>query len=425
MFYICSNCEYGSGSWIGKCPQCGEWNTFAQKKEEKTPSLKGTEKLEIFPLSGIQPINKERIKTGIYEFDRVLGGGFVPGEALLLTGEPGIGKSTLLLQALQHLQTLYFSGEESAEQITERARRLKISPKNFLFSNTLQAEGIVHGVSSLDKKPAIIVVDSVQTVYSKTVEAPPGSISQLKESTTQLISLAKKLKIPIILIGHVTKEGGVAGPKTLEHFVDCVISFEGERISNYRILRASKNRFGSIDELGIFEMNQMGLQEVSNPLIFLDQETDLIPGKAIAGIVEGKRSLFFEIQTLTVPTILAIPRRVVKGVHYNKVLLLLAVIRKQLGVSLDTFDIYVNVVGGVNIESTAADLAVVASLLSSIKNIPIPKHAVFSGEVGLLGEVRSFFEDKIIQESKRLKFTHIYSQKTVKSIKELSKHLIR
>ncbi len=247
----------------------------------------------------------------------------------------------------------------------------------------------------------------------------------MRESTTQLISLAKKLKIPIILIGHVTKEGGVAGPKTLEHFVDCVISFEGERISNYRILRASKNRFGSIDELGIFEMKHTGLQEVSNPLVFLDQETDRIPGKAIAGIVEGKRSLFFEIQTLTVPTILAVPRRVVKGVHYNKVLLLLAVMRKQLGISLDTLDIYVNVVGGVNIESTSADLAVVASLISSIKNVSFSKDTVFSGEVGLLGEIRSFFEDKIIQESKRLKFTHIYSQKTVKSIKELSKYLIR
>ncbi len=424
-FFICSNCAYGSASWMGKCPDCGQWNTFKEQRDGKdSRSTESVSKLATTPLSKIQPLVKSRIKTGVYEFDRVLGGGFVPGEVVLLTGEPGIGKSTLLLQSLQHLKTLYISGEESAEQVKERAERLAINLSEFLFSDTLQVEGIVHGVEDMKNTIELIVIDSVQTIYSKNVESTSGSISQLKETTAQLIQLAKTQKTPIVIIGHVTKEGDIAGPKTLEHMVDAVLTFEGEKVSQFRVLRAQKNRFGSTDEIGIFEMAKEGLVEVSNPLAFLEHTDEKVPGKSIIGLAEGKRPLYFEIQSLASPTVLAIPRRVVKGVDYNKVLLLLAVIRKQLNIPLDTFDIYINVIGGVSIKSTAADLGITASLISSIKNIPLPKKSLFIGEVGLLGEIRkTYFEDRIMQEAKRLAFQQIYSSRNVKSVKDLKKIL--
>lgn len=421
MFYICSSCEYGSATWMGRCSQCGEWNTFVKKQEVSSSSKKITETLQITPFTKIKTLNKERIKTGIFEFDRVCGGGFVPGEIILLTGEPGVGKSTLLLQSLQHLSTLYISGEEAAEQIRHRAERLAIGIEHFLFSNTLQTDAIVQGIEDLKNKPQVVVIDSIQTIYSKIIESPPGSVLQLKESTMQLIALSKTLHIPILLVGHITKGGEIAGPKTLEHLVDCVLTFEGERLSHFRVLRASKNRFGSTDEIGIFEMKEKGLEEVSNPLIFLNQDTKQAAGCAITGVTEGKRCLFFEIQTLAVPTMLAIPRRVVKGVDYNKVLLLLAVIRKHLNIPLDTLDIYVSVAGGIEIKSPLADLALIASLISSIKNIPIPKGTIFIGETGLLGEVRkSFYEDRVIQEAQRLKFKNIFSPKNITTIKNLT-----
>jgi len=422
--YICNHCGYGSGSWLGRCPNCNEWNTFAIQKENDSAGAEGVKKMTLTSLSKVKSLNKEKKPTGIYEFDRVVGGGLLPGEVILLTGEPGVGKSTLLLQALQKLKTIYISGEEAAEQVKDRAERLRIDLQNFLFSDNLQVEGIVEGISNLENQPEIIVVDSIQTVYSKSVESPQGSVNQLKESAGRLIELAKKNKIAILIVGHITKEGDIAGPKTLEHLVDCVLSFEGERVSNFRILRASKNRFGSTDEIGIFEMHGAGLKEVDNPLVFLDQDDKPMPGKAIVGVAEGKRSLFYEIQTLTVPTVLSIPRRVVKGVDYNKVQLLLAVIRKHLQIPLDKYDIYVNVVGGVEVKSTAADLGIIASLLSSIKNIPLPKKVVFIGEVGLLGEIRKGpFEDKTISEAKRLKFSQIVSAKTIADIKGLKNFL--
>jgi len=378
------------------------------------------QELNLVSLSKIKSHTKEKRKTGIYEFDRVLGNGFVPGEVVLLTGEPGIGKSTLLLQSLHNLKTVYISGEEAAEQVKDRALRLKISLDKLFFSDSLQVESIIQGLEKLKEKPDIVVIDSIQTIYSTESDSPSGSVNQLKETTKQLIFFAKKNKVPVIIIGHVTKEGEIAGPKTLEHMVDCVLTFEGEKVSNYRILRAVKNRFGTTDEIGIFEMHEGGLKEVDNPLVFLDQEKQAANGKAIVGIAEGKRSLFYEIQTLTVHTVLPVPRRVVKGVDYNKVLLLLAVIRKHLNVPLDTYDIYVNVVGGINIKSTAADLGIIASLISSVKSQPISPKTVFVGEVGLLGEVRKvFFEEKIIREARRLKFSTIYSSQNLKNIKNL------
>lgn len=421
-FFICSNCGYGSASWMGRCPSCGQWNTLVEKPEfAKTTTGKKEElqQLKTISFEKIKSQESSRKKTGIFEVDRVLGGGFIPGEIVLLTGEPGVGKSTLLLQSLQNLNTLYISGEESAEQVKNRGERLKLNLKNFLFSDSLQIEGIIKGVEDLKDKIDVIVVDSIQTVYSKDIESPSGTISQLKESTAKLIIFAKKNKLPAIMIGHITKEGEIAGPKALEHMVDCVLSFEGEKNSNFRILRANKNRFGATDEIGIFEMRDGGLIEVENPLAFLEEKEEAA-GKSIVGVVEGKRPLFFEIQTLVVPTLLSIPRRVVNGLDFNKVLLLLAVVRKHLNLHLDKYDIYINVVGGVSIKSTASDLGCIASLISSFKNLVLPKNSLFIGEVGLLGEIRkTYLEEKIISEGKRLGFEKIYSSLIIKNIKEL------
>ena len=423
-FFICSECGFGSGSWIGKCPDCGQWNTLKEQPDFEKSSNKKSEavkKITITSLSKIKTSSKSRQSTGIFEFDRVLGGGIVPGEVILLTGQPGIGKSTLVLQAFQKMKILYISGEESAEQIKNRAERLSVNLDNLLFSSDLQIESIIRSIEEIKDEIEIIIIDSVQTIYSKDIGGPVAGVSQLKEVTKKIINFSKQTKIPVLLIGHITKEGDIAGPKTLEHFVDCVLELEGEKISNFRLLRASKNRFGSTDEIGIFEMKQKGLTEVKNPLIFLETDKKLEPGKAIVGVAEGKRPFFFEIQTLVVPTSLMNPRRVVKGLDYNKILLLLAVIRKNLNLPLDRFDVFVNVVGGVSIKSTTADLGFIASLISSFKNIALPANSIFIGEVGLLGEIRSsYLEEKIIEESKRLGFKKIYSSRSIKTVKEFN-----
>jgi DNA repair protein RadA/Sms len=420
MNYICNQCGYGSASWMGRCPSCGVWQSFVEKKEDQETKKIKVEKLNILSLEKItEEINKNKKTTGIFEIDRVLGGGIVDGEIILLTGEPGVGKSTFLLQSLNKFRCLYISGEESTSQVSHRAKRLNINLKNILFSENIQVEGIIEGLKEMRKKIDVLLIDSIQTLFSSKIEAPTGSLSQIKEIATQIIDFAKKNNLPVIIVGHINKEGEVAGPKTLEHLVDCVLSLEGEKESNLRILRASKNRFGPTDEIGIFEMESEGLKPITNPLIFLENHEEK-PGKAIVGITEGKRPLFFEIQTLTVPTVLAIPRRVVKGLDYNKVLLLLAVARKHLHLSLEKFDLFVNVVGGVNIKSTAADLGFIVSLVSSIKNQPPPKKSLFVGEVGLLGEIRKiYFQEKIEKEAERLGFSSVYSSKNIKNIKEI------
>ncbi len=426
-FYICSNCGYGSASWLGRCPDCGGWNTLVSQKEEKEGKKEVVKKMTITRLTKVKHRIKERIKTGIFEFDRVLGGGFIPGEVVLLTGEPGVGKSTLILQSLQKIKTLYIAGEESAEQLKDRAERLNIDINYFFISDSLQIEGISEGIKELKDKIEVLVVDSIQMVYSREIEAAAGSISQLRESTAKLITLAKKQNLVVILIGHITKVGEIAGPKSLEHMVDCVLNFEGEKISQFRLLRASKNRFGPTDEIGIFEMTNHGLVQISNPLVFLEEKQKSEPGRAIVGVVEGKRPLFFEIQTLVSQTTIPVPRRVIKGLDYNKALLLLAVIKKHLNLPLDKFyDVYANIIGGFSIKSTAADLGFVASLLSSYKNIPLVKNSLYIGEVGLLGEVRSVWaQEKVIAEARRLGFKKIYSCENIKNIKDLAKNLYK
>lgn len=424
--YICSKCGYGSASWLGKCPNCGEFNTFEKKEEPSETRKKGIKKSKLTSFKEIGTKTKARIPTHVYEFDRVLGSGIVPGELILLSGEPGVGKSTLLLQVLKDVKTVYISGEESAEQVKDRAVRLHVNLDNFLFSDDLQVEGIIEGINELEVSPEVIVIDSIQTISSVNIDSPPGSVSQLKEVTNTLIGFAKRKKIAVIAIGHVTKGGDVAGPKTLEHLVDCVLAFEGERISQFRILRATKNRFGTTEEIGIFQMGSNGLLPVTNPLVFLEDDSKHPSvGKAIVGVHEGNRSVFFEIQALSAPTPFNNPRRVVKGVDFNKVLLLLAVIRKHLGISFDRYDLYINVVGGVSVKSPSSDLGIVAAILSSIGNKPLPKQSVFIGEVGLLGEIRKNPTDlKVQEEARRLKFRSIYSPSNISHMKDLKKIIV-
>lgn len=416
--YVCSSCGYGSASWYGKCPQCSEWNTII--KTEDPASKDGIMEAKFVELSKITSRDRKRKKTEIFEFDRVLGGGFVPGEVILLGGEPGIGKSTLLLNSLKNLETIYVSGEESGQQIKHRADRIKTPLGKFLFSETTQIEAVIAGLKDKISKFDVLVIDSIQTVYSKEVPSPAGSVSQLKQVTIKLTEFAKKNNICLILIGHITKGGEIAGPKTLEHLVDCVLYLEGEKLSNFRILRSHKNRFGPTDEVGIFEMGQTGMQEVTNPTVFLDERKMNTVGSAIVGVLEGTRSLFFEVQTLLVSTSLAVPRRVARGVDYNKIQLLLAVLRKNLNLAVDRFDVYVSLAGGVSIKSTAADLGIAASIVSSIRNQSLPSKSIFIGEIGLLGEVRKVLnEEKIIKEAQRFKFSKIFSSKNIKSVKEI------
>jgi len=423
--YVCQQCGYETPQWYGKCPNCGTWNSLVETVKEiyKSTNDKSTNRkigiVKPIKLSEVKHIEKNRLKSGLIEFDRVMGGGIVAGSVTLLSGDPGIGKSTLLLHVLAAIGGLYISGEESAEQVKLRAKRLGISGENIEILAETNAESIISTLSTLGQEK-LVIVDSIQTLSSDDLEGLAGSVGQIRHCTELLVGIAKAKGIPLLIIGHVTKEGAIAGPKVLEHMVDTVLFLEGERFANARILRTLKNRFGPVEEVGIFEMEGEGLKEVSNPsALFLQDRVKNVPGSVVTIIMEGTRPLLVEIQALVVPTQLPMPRRIANGIDYNRLQLLVAILQKRLNIPIGTFDIFVNVSGGLKIAEPAADLAVALAILSSFKNKPIdPKTAVF-GELGLLGEVRSIgSEERRTKEAKRLGFTTIISPKITHNLKQ-------
>jgi DNA repair protein RadA/Sms len=392
--YVCTECGGQSPKWQGQCPHCGTWNTLVETIAAPAParfaSVAGT-RSSITPLASVTPRASARVATGLEEFDRVLGGGLVPGGVILLGGDPGIGKSTLLLQAGAALgaahRTLYVTGEESAEQIALRAQRLALVNAPIELLAEVQLEGIVAAINAAS--PEIVVIDSIQTVYTEALASAPGSVAQVRECAAQLTRLAKQRGIVVIFVGHVTKEGAIAGPRVLEHIVDTVLYFEGDPHSSFRLVRAIKNRFGAANELGVFAMTERGLKGVSNPsALFLSQHAEGVAGSTVVATLEGSRPLLVEVQALVDPVQGAMARRLAVGLDPQRLALLLAVLHRHGGVETAGFDVFVNAVGGVRIAEPAADLAVTLAVYSSLKNKPLPKKALIFGEIGLAGEVR-------------------------------------
>jgi DNA repair protein RadA/Sms len=410
-FYQCQTCGYTSPKWLGKCPDCGTWNSLVEERKESSPSrssLGHFRKSEPQLLSSIKAGYEQRTSTGIKELDRVLGGGVVTGSVVLVGGDPGIGKSTLLLQALSGLsrygQVLYVSGEESPEQIKIRAERLSINSDDIILLSETSLRGIVD--TALKLVPKTIVVDSIQTVYTEDILSAPGSVSQVRECAAKLMIFAKKSDVPVFLVGHVTKEGAIAGPRVLEHIVDTVLYFEGDRGHSYRILRTAKNRFGSTNEIGVFEMSDSGLREIENPSeLFLLERPLNVSGSTVVAALEGTRPLMVELQSLVSQTNFGMPRRTTIGVDFNRVNLLVAVLEKRAGLHLGGMDIFVNVVGGLRIIEPAVDIGIISTIASSFKDIPIdPKVFVF-GEVGLSGEIRAIAQAEVrIKEAAKIGF---------------------
>lgn len=410
--YICSECGYESSGWMGKCPACQKWNTLVEEVYEAAPA--GTPKASdydlpaLVTLSEIKASDGIRIKTGSTELDRVLGGGLVPASLILIGGDPGIGKSTLILQVSGDLscqqRVLYITGEESVTQIRLRADRLGTTCSGVFIASETCFERIEALIEK--EKPQCVVIDSIQTMYTEKLTAAPGSVSQVREVTGSLLRISKKSGITIFVVGHVTKEGALAGPRVLEHMVDTVLYFEGERHQDFRILRAVKNRFGSTNEIGIFEMGSSGLKDVLNPSsVLLEGSTENQPGSAIAALMEGTRPLLAEVQALVCPTSFGMPRRMATGLDYNRLAMLMAVLEKRVGMQLHSFDAYINVAGGFKIDEPAADLALIAAIASSFRNKALTEKTVFFGEVGLTGEVRPVSQmEKRILECSRLGF---------------------
>ena len=394
--FVCQNCGYETGKWLGKCPECGSFSTFVEEIEKPQP--KGNHptnyNTDVTPkiLSEIEPLSQERTKTGLSELDRVLGGGFVQGSLTLVGGDPGIGKSTLLLQICQKLgeqgkNILYVSGEESEAQTAMRARRLGSSGENLLVMTATDLNIIL--LQAQEVQPALLVIDSIQTMYNSELPTAAGSVGQVRECTAKLLRFAKTSGIAVLIIGHVTKDGNIAGPRLLEHMVDVVLQFEGDRSYSFRVLRALKNRFGSTNESGIFSMEASGLQEISNPAgLFLEERSNDASGSVVCACLEGNRPILVEVQALVAKTPYGMPRRTAVGFDYNRVTMLLAILERRLGMDFGAYDAYVNVVGGMRVTEPAADLAVAAALVSSYRNRPIPHGVLVMGEVGLTGEVR-------------------------------------
>lgn len=409
--YFCQNCGHEESKWLGQCPMCKEWNTFA---EEKVVSIKGQKsskekQVQAVTLSSVTTDEDERMKTELVELDRVLGGGIVPGSLVLVGGDPGIGKSTLLLQVCQKLsamnkKVLYISGEESLKQIKLRANRMGEFSENLYLLCETSLNLIQTAIER--EKPDVVVIDSIQTMYNEEIGSAPGSVSQVRESTNVFMQLAKGMNIAIFIVGHVTKEGTVAGPRVLEHMVDTVLYFEGDRHASYRILRGVKNRFGSTNEIGVFEMRKEGLVEVENPSEFmLSGKAENASGSVVACAMEGTRPMLMEIQALVCKSNFGMPRRTAAGIDYNRVNLLMAVLEKRVGLPLSGYDAYVNIAGGIRMNEPAVDLGIIMAVASSYKNRPVSEDTIVFGEVGLSGEVRAVtMPEQRVAEAKKLGF---------------------
>ncbi len=425
--YYCSNCGNQSSKWLGKCPACGEWNTFVEEVIVKNDTRKSgisakQTQAKPTPVHKIETDEEIRIDTRNGELNRVLGGGLVPGSVVLVGGEPGIGKSTLLLQvtmSLKGLRTLYISGEESYRQIKMRADRLKLENKEVYILNETFTGNIFAQIEAVE--PNLIIIDSIQTLYTDSIDSSPGSISQIRETAGELQRYAKTSNIPVILIGHITKEGNLAGPKVLEHMVDTVLQFEGDRHYGFRILRSVKNRFGSTSELGIFEMQSGGLREVSNPSeILLSQRDEEATGVAIAAMVESQRPMLIETQALVGTATFGTPQRSATGYDTRRLNMLLAVLEKRSGFKLSAKDVFMNIAGGIRVDDPAIDLALVAAIISSAEDIYISSNICFAGEVGLSGEIRAVSRiESRISEAEKLGFEKIILSKY--SIKGIDK----
>ncbi|MFA7636743.1 MAG: DNA repair protein RadA [Monoglobales bacterium] len=409
--YMCQQCGYSSPKWLGKCSECGSWNSMVEEVilPEKKSGMTASGEVKVSKLSEITVSSGERFKSGIAEFDRVLGGGLMRGSLVLVGGDPGIGKSTLMLQAAKNLaenrKVLYVSGEESDTQVKIRADRLGLSSDGLYFLGHTAAESVIKAAETSSAE--VLIIDSIQTMFSPEAASAPGSVSQVRECCMKFMEFAKKSGIPVILIGHVTKEGNIAGPRILEHMVDCVLYFEGDRFQSYRILRAVKNRFGSTNEIGVFEMTETGLAEVKNPSFIAISDREENPaGSVVLAAMEGTRPILSEIQTLATKTGFGTPRRMFVGTDYNRTTMNLAVLEKKLGLDISSSDIYISVAGGIKISEPAADLPLMLAVFSAVKNLPLRRGVSAIGEVGLTGEVRFVSNaEKRLSELEKMGFT--------------------